>query len=235
MIQHPAPVAAEHPEPVGVVHHQRRVEPVGQVGDFRQRRDLAGDRVHAVHRDHFRLGRVEFLQPLLERGRVLVIEPDDGGPAQHRAVPQRRVHARIEQQRIAALGDGAQAGGAGEVPGAEHVAGFLAEKRRQVLFQLDVIGAAAVGQARAAGARAPFPQGRRGGLDHPRMPAQPEILVAGHHHHRPAVHGHGQAVGRLDCVVPRPVSCSQFGAGIRHAAPQNGFDLSRHDRDGRVG
>ena len=144
--------------------------------------------------------------------------------------------ARIHDQRIAAFRQRTHARHTRQIPRHKHMTGFLPQKRRQRLFQLDVIRTAAVGQARSTRARTPAVKCLFGRRDHLRVPAQTKVFIGRHQNHLLAVDGDVDAIGRVHDTIVGRVFQPLAGRGIGAATIKNrlGFFLKKQIHKWRV-
>ena len=94
------------------------------------------------------------------------------------AGPQRRVYILVDVQGVAALYKALNRAHTGEIAGRVYMAVFLTQKRGKFLFQPPVIAAAAVGNARARAAAAPFAQRPLTGFNHFGVVVESQVVVA---------------------------------------------------------
>jgi hypothetical protein len=163
---------------VRLVDHQPGREPVAEGGDRRQRRQLAGHGVDAVDDDH---GAVPFLQPFQPRGeggQVVVPEPADGAAAGGGAGVHAGVRVRIDEQHVARAADRGQQRHVRVDPGRGEHGRLGPVVVRELLLELEVQPRRPVEHAAAGGAGAVLPDRRDGGLDHPWVAGETEVVVA---------------------------------------------------------
>jgi len=217
-----AALAAEHAEAVGVVEH---VE-AGVLASDRQQAGQLGDvafhRVDALDDHHLRRGGGEAGGDGAEVVGVVVGKAFDGGGGETDAVPEAGVDVFVGEDDVALLGEGGDAGEAGQVAGGVDVAGFLAEEGGEFFLQFEVVGAGTVGDAGAGGAGAPFEERGAGGLDDLRVKGEPEVIVAREHDEVASLQPHGRALLRLHGVVVGGVTQAKLGRGIVATAFDDG-------------
>ena len=182
-----AAVLAEHAEPVRLVDDEPGAEAVAERHDVGQRRQFAGHRVDAVDGDHHAGPVLEPLEALGQRHHVVVPEPADGGPAGGGTGVHAGVRVGVDEQHVARGADRRQQRDVG-------VDARRGEDRRlgavvvgELLLEREVQAGGAVEHPAARRARAELAQRRRGGLDHPRVAGQAQVVVAAEVDPLPAV------------------------------------------------
>ena len=174
----PRPSRPQHAESVRLVDHEPGAEPVAERGDPGQGGELAGHRVDAVDDDHRAGPLLRPFQPRGERGEVVVPEPAHGAPAGRGPGVHAGVRVRVDQQHVAGVADRRQQRHVGVDPGRREHGRLGAVVVGQLLLQLEVQPRRPVEHAAAGGAGAELPERGDGGLDHPRVAGQTQVVVA---------------------------------------------------------
>ncbi len=165
---------------VGDEHGSPRGADLGQLGD---RRGVAEDGVDRLDQHHrARVGARG--QHLVHGGDVVVGDHLHRGPAEPAGVDHRGVHVGVGDDQGVGVGQGGDGREVGVVAGREHQRGREPGERGQRLLELLVEAQRAGDQARGARAGAVLLGRRDRALDHPRVPGQAEVVVAGQVDHR---------------------------------------------------
>ena len=191
-----------------------------------ERRPVAVHREEAVGDDQ-RRPRAGRAQP---PGKVLevAVAVDEGlGPRQPASVDDAGVVELVAEDDLAALREGGDGAGVGEVSGPEQERRVVALERGQPLLEGAVRVHAAGDQARGAGPGAP-PDRRLGGrFAHQRVAGEAEVVVGAEQQDRAAVEQDLGPLGALDQaqppVEPRPAELLQPLGDLGHAADRFGY------------
>ena len=127
----------------------------------------------------------------------------------------------VDVQGVAALHKALNRAHAGEVAGRVYMAVFLTQKRGKFLFKSPVIAAAAVGNARARAAAAPFAQRPLTRFNHFGVVVESQIVVATEKDHFLAVFPNMCAHLLVKVVVVGLIFQPQHGGFILAAAVNN--------------
>ncbi len=179
-----APLRAQHPQAVGVVHQQPGIRALGQGGQLRQGRQVPVHAEDPVRGDEPGPG------PVQQRGqgpRVRMGVAPQPGPAEQGAVQQGGVVQAVLADLVPAPRQGGDDPQVGHVTGGEEQGPRSPGEVRQFFLQGLVRGAVAgdqVGRAAAdaVGIRAPFEGG-----DYLRMVGQAQVVVAAEGEQAPPV------------------------------------------------
>ena len=179
-LQQAAALRAVHADGMGLVDEGQRAVAPRDGQQLAQRRDVAVHRVQRFERHQLRPGRVERGESRLEVRGVAVREHDGFGAAAPDALDHRRVVVGVGQHHAPGqrAGEGREHRVVGDVAGGEHQRRVLAVQRREFRFERDdrVVGARDVAGATGAGAVARQREPAR--LEHQRVAAHAEVVVA---------------------------------------------------------
>ena len=180
---HAGAARAVHADGMDLVEIGEGAVAMGDVADLADRRDVAVHRVDRFEGDDLGRRRIGAGQQLLEMGHVVVAED----PAHRAGVADAGDHRGVVERvgiELAARQHGAQRLQrrlVGDIARGEDERGFLAVQRGELALERDVQRVGAGDVARAAGARALRVDRGLHGLDHGRMLAHGEIVVAAPH------------------------------------------------------
>lgn len=190
-------LAAEDTKAVGIVEDGETAEVFHGGEEFGDPGDVPFHRIHAFEHEHLWGVGGKGGGDLAEILDAVMGEPFDGGVRQPDAVPKAGVKVFVREDDVAFLGEAGDAGHARQITCGVDVAGFTTEEGGEFFFELDMVGAGAVGGAGAGGAGAPFEHGGTAGLDDLWVEGKAKVVVAREHDHVAAV---VSDVGTLLCV-----------------------------------
>ena len=183
---------------MGLVHHQAGAEPPAQLDDLRERRDVALHREDPVDDDQDPTAVAHRpLERALELVEPVVAERPQLGPREDAAVEDRRVVARVGDDRVPRGEDRPQGAQVGLVAGGEHQHGLGPHPLRQLLLESEVQVDGAVQETRA-GQAGPVALERlhRAALD-ALVTRQTQVVVGAEHDPALALHLHDGQGGTL--------------------------------------
>ena len=223
MVGGAAAFVAEDAEAVGVVHDEEAILFLGGGDDFGNGRDVALHGVNAFEGDD--LGGFGGLvgKEFAEVGGVVVGEAFGAGLGQANAGPNGGVEVFVAEDDVAFLGEGLDGRHAGDVAGDGDVAGFLADEGGEFFLEALVVGAAAVGEAGAGGAGAPFGEGALAGGDDFGMVGEAEVIIAAEHDHLAPIEPHMGADLAIESVIIGLIAKAEAGGLVLAAAIGDGI------------
>jgi hypothetical protein len=173
-----AAVVAEDTQGMGLVDQQFDIVASLHVHELVEWRLVAQHGVDALDDDQLaRAVAFQALQALVEVGRRVVAEPDQGGAAQAAAVVDAGMGIGIQQDGVLGSGEAGDDAEVGLIAGREDHGRAAAEEGGDVVFQRAVAGVGAVGDARAGGAGALAADRLDRRLDAVRIEGQPQVVV----------------------------------------------------------
>ena len=175
----PRTVLAGNADGMGLVDDQHGVVRLGDRGQLDERCGVAEHGVDGLDEDEgTRLGAVA--QGLLDCGEVVVTRDHQRtGLGQPTGIDQGRVHMGVADDQRVRVGEGGDDPEVGVVARGEGEGGGMSGERREGRLELGVQLEGAGDEPRCAGAGSPLPRRGRRGLDHARVAAEPEVVVAG--------------------------------------------------------
>ena len=180
MVDGAAPVAAEHAGGVRVVDHHDGAVFFGEIGELRQRADVAIHGEDAVGDEQLVAGLVlDLVQKLFGMRRVLVAEDFDLGAREAGAVDDAGVIQLVGDDEVFLAENRGDGAGIGGEAGLEDHAGFDVLEARNLFFQLHVDRHGAGDGAHRAGADAVLLRGFERGFAQLGVSGQSEIVVGG--------------------------------------------------------
>ena len=182
-----------------LVDHEPRAEAPAQVGDLRQRRDVALHREHAVDDDEDPAAvLLRLAERALELVHLVVAKRAQLRAAEDAAVHDRRVDAGVDDDRVAGGQQRPQRGEVGLRAGRADERLLGAHPLGDLLLELEVQGDRAVEQPRAGQARPELVQGVGGTLDDALVAGEAEVVVRAEHDPLGALHLDDRARGALE-------------------------------------
>ena len=174
-----------------LVDHKAGTVAAAELDDLRERSDVALHREHTVddHEHAPSVLRRAFERPL-ELVHPVVTEGPELCPREDAAVEDRGVVARVRDDRVAGLEDGAEAAQVGLVAGREHEGRLRVHPLGELLLELEMEQRRAVQESRAGHPGAVPVQGVVRGADDPLVAGQAEVVVGAEHHALGALHVH---------------------------------------------
>ena len=151
----PAPDGPDEADRVRVVDHHQGVVALGQVADLVERREVAVHREDAVGDDQPTPGALAASQLLLEVGHVPVAVAQALRLAQPDAVDDRGVVELVGDDRVLGAEQHLEHAAVGVEAGREQDRGLGAEKRGELVLELDVLGLRAADEPHAGHPEAP--------------------------------------------------------------------------------
>ena len=185
-----AAVLAHHADAVRVVDHHAGAGLAGELHDFRQIDEVAGHGEDAVGDDELAVAAIVQVEEAVEVLHVVVLELPHLPVGEPAAFENGGVVFPVAVENVVLADDRGDGALIGLEAGGEGQCRFPSHELREARFQLLVEGESAVQESRTGTPAAEAARGLDGGLFHPGILHEAEVVVRPHHDEGPAVDLH---------------------------------------------
>jgi len=170
---------------VRVIHENARAVAPGNLDDFRQARNVAFHRIHAVHDDQFP-ARAAFAHHAVEVVHVIVAELENLAEPEARTIDNRGMIRAVNEHVVAAPDKRRNRAKVRLESGGKHERRFFAAEFRQGALEFDMDVERSIEESRPGASRAVFAHGFEGRRFDARVIRQAHIRIRAEHEHPPA-------------------------------------------------